>query len=106
MAVRISEKDLRLATLVLLSKSKTGFLTTSALIAELEHLYPPSGKDAEILTDRSDTYFSQKVRNMVSHRTSSTSLVKRGLATYDRVRKGFAITDVGRLFLEKQLAQE
>ena len=60
MPVRITEKELRLATLKLLVHSKSGFITTSALIAELEDLYPPEGRDAEILEGRSDTYFSQK----------------------------------------------
>jgi hypothetical protein len=89
-----------------LAEARTGFMTTSALIAELEHLYPPEGKDAEVLTDRSDTYFSQKVRNMVSHRSRTRSHVKRGFIAYHKDRRGFSITDVGRLFLAKELVQE
>lgn len=44
-----------------------GKISTSKLISELEALLLPDGKDAEIINGRSDTYFSQKVRNLKAH---------------------------------------
>ena len=37
---------------------------TSALITQLEDILKPQGVDAQILPNRKDTYFSQKVRNL------------------------------------------
>lgn len=75
-------------------KSAAG-LTTSDLIRELTYILKPDRPDAKILAGRNDTYFSQKVRNLVSHRT----LDSRGLETYDAVRQHHAITPAGRTFL-------
>lgn len=55
----------------------------------------PSGPDLEILGGRGDTHFSQKVRNLTSHRT----LTKPGFATYEDGI--YRITRRGRLFLEE-----
>lgn len=74
--VRISESELILPALMLLAYAEAG-LTTTQLIAGLDELLHPSGPDLEILAGRSDTRFSQKVRNLTSHRT----LTNQGLAT-------------------------
>ena len=50
----------------------------------------PQGLDAQILNNRSDTYFSQKVRNLKSHDT----LTKNGYAVYSD--GSYHITDKGR----------
>lgn len=97
---RVSEDDIRIPTLQLLANAPDGFMTTSGLISALNTMFAPEGEDAEILTNRSDTRFSQVVRNQVSHRGSSTSLVRRGHAIYDRGRRGFQITDAGRAYLQ------
>lgn len=39
------------------------------LIKELEKELKPTGRDSEIISGRRDTYFSQKVRNLNSHKT-------------------------------------
>ena len=91
---RISERELVLPTLRLLDRSNRGWIATSDLISQLTALFSPSGQDAEILGGRSDTYFSQKVRNMISHRDQSSSFISRGLAQYEQ--HGLAITDLGR----------
>ena len=44
-------------------------IRTSDLIDEARHIMKPSGKDLEILDNRSDDKFSQKVRNIKSHDT-------------------------------------
>lgn len=89
-----TERELVLPALALLDLSPAG-LTTSDLIRELTVILKPDGQDAEILAGRNDTYFSQKVRNLVSHRT----LVGPGLETYDAARQHHAITPAGRRYL-------
>jgi predicted HNH restriction endonuclease len=92
-----SENDLIIPTLNYLLLNKGDGLTTSQLIFLLSDELEISGKDAEILTGRKDTYFSQKVRNLVSHRT----LESKGLASYRKVaRDGLhKITEKGEKYL-------
>ena len=73
-------------------------LTTSQLISKLSKKLSPTGKDADIATNRSDTYFSQKVRNLVSHRNQSTGLQARDLADYDAATESWTLTKSGRRF--------
>jgi hypothetical protein len=91
---RISERELVVPTLRLLADSNMGWMATSDTISHLTELFIPSGQDAEILEGRRDTYFSQKVRNMISHRDHPSSFLNRGLALYER--RGLRISDVGR----------
>lgn len=58
---RISEKDLVLPALYVIKNHDKA--TTSVLIKELTEAFKPTGEDAEILAGRTDTKFSQKVRN-------------------------------------------
>lgn len=92
----ITEEQVREAALCALARVPGGFITTEDLISILEGALRPTGDDAKILDNRSDTRFSQKVRNLVSHRNQSTSLESRGLAIYDVAREGWQITDAGR----------
>ncbi len=96
---RITERELILPSLFLI-KLRNG-ITTSALINELESLLQPSGEDAEILDGRSDSKFSQKVRNLVSHRT----LAQLGYATYERIPGNglHEITKEGQQYLEENI---
>lgn len=96
----VTEAQLRPVALKILAKSKAGFMSTSNLIGELEDYFKPQGKDATIIPGRSDTYFSQKVRNMISHRGSSTSLLKRGFVIYHKDRQGLEITQIGRDYID------
>lgn len=95
----ISESEIRFVTLQLLARSPTGFMSTSDLIEALEKHFQPVGKDAQLARERSDTYFSQKVRNLVSHRDVSTSLQANGYAKYLADQEGWQITDTGRAFI-------
>jgi hypothetical protein len=95
-----SERELVLPALVLLDLSQAG-LTTSDLIQELTLILKPDGHDGEILADRNDTHFSQKVRNLVSHRT----LEGPGLETYDPARQHHSITPAGRRYLAEAREQ-
>jgi hypothetical protein len=91
-----TEEQIRNEALKELAASPTGTLTTTELIALLEKRLSPTGKDAEIADGRSDTYFSQKVRNLVSHRDQGTGLESRGLAHYDADGESWTITEEGR----------
>ena len=93
---RISERELTVPTLRLLEEGEERWVTTSKLIGQLSNLFQPSGTDAEILAGRSDSYFSQKVRNMISHRDQETSFIKQGLASYSHIEQGLQITQRGR----------
>jgi hypothetical protein len=97
---RVRESDLVLPSLRLMSERPNGFITTSDLIAELEAVFNPSGRDAEIIPGRTDTYFSQKVRNLISHRNTENSFIKNGFADHDEADKGLRITDAGRKLLK------
>ncbi len=91
---RISEPQLILPSLYLMLQNN-GSITTSQLIEDLTTLMKPTGTDALILPNRTDTYFSQKVRNLKSH----DAFERRGYAT--RNDGGFSITDAGRRFVEE-----
>lgn len=94
---RITESQLVLPALYLLSKSENGFVSTSDLISQLTEVMHPTGQDADILAGRADTYFSQKVRNLKSHKT----LYKQGYAI--NVEDGFEITNKGRDYVSKNI---
>lgn len=91
---RITESELVLPALFLMSMKPDGRISTSALIKELEMLIKPTGQDAQILAGRKDTYFSQIVRNLKSHNTFE----RYGYA--DSVSGGFCITPEGRTFVD------
>ncbi len=96
-----TEEEVRNEALAELAASPNGCLTTTQLIELLSDRLKPTGHDAEIAYGRSDTYFSQKVRNLVSHRDQGTGLSSRGLATYDASDESWTITDKGRNYLQQ-----
>ena len=97
---RIHESDLTIPALRIANSKQGGFITTKELISHLERMFNVSGEDAEILEGRSDTKFSQIVRNIISHRESSKNMIARGFAQYDADKKGIQITIEGRKLLE------
>jgi hypothetical protein len=96
---RVTESDLVVPALRFMSERKDGFISTADLIAELEALFNPSGRDAEIIEGRSDTHFSQKVRNLVSHKKNN--FIANGFAEHDSKRRGLRVTDKGRGLLKE-----
>jgi len=76
-----------------------GSITTTDLIQEMEAHFQPSGEDVDIIDGRNDTKFSQKVRNLVSHRESGASMFSKGYAIYHADSESIEITDAGRAFL-------
>ena len=95
----ISEVDLVIPALRLASQNADGKISTSSLIKELTAIFKPDGKDAEIIPGRKDTYFSQKVRNLISHREGDDSFIANGYADHysDGARNGgIMLTEAGR----------
>lgn len=92
---RIKESDLYYPTMKHLAKAEDGFLPTSDLISRLEKELKPVGKDADIIEGRGDTYFSQKVRNIISHKDSPANPIYKGWVIYDSARGGLQITQKG-----------
>ena len=99
MAGRIRERDLIIPALRAAASRPGGYISTADLIPLLEEEFEPEGRDAEILDGRHDSHFSQKVRNLISHRETNTSMFKRGYAEY--TGDGIRIADAGRLFLDQ-----
>lgn len=99
MVGRIRERELVIPALKAAAARPNGYISTSDLIKELEKEFEPEGADAEILDGRTDTRFSQKIRNLISHRNNSTSMFKKGYAEYSN--DGIRITDAGRQFLSQ-----
>ena len=97
----VHESDLVIPALRLMSERADGFISTSDLINELEAIFNPTGRNAEIIEGRADTFFSQKVRNLVSHRNSENSFIKNGYAEYDPDNEGLRITDAGQRLLDQ-----
>jgi predicted HNH restriction endonuclease len=95
MTQRITETELILPSLFLMSLNKDGAITTSELIQKLRELMKPTGEDLAILTGRNDDKFSQKVRNLTAHKTFE----RNDLAKYKE--KSIEITNNGRLHLQE-----
>jgi len=99
----ISEVDLVIPALRLASAAPDGRISTTDLIKELTDIFQPAGKDDEIIPGRNDTYFSQKVRNLISHKDDATSFIANGYANYwkESARKGgIEITAKGRKLIK------
>jgi hypothetical protein len=100
----VSELDLVIPALRLAVQQTGGKITTSDLIKELTLIFKPTGKDAQKCKNRSDTYFSQKVRNLVSHKKGGTNLIANGYADHFKMpgtrRGGIIITAAGRTLLK------
>jgi len=99
---RVTETELILPSLFLMDTRPAG-ITTSDLIKELTEIFKPEGEDNEILQGRTDTKFSQKVRNLKAHNTFE----RFGYAEYQSIagkRNGvFRITLKGKEFLNKNI---
>lgn len=101
MTGRVRESDLVIPALRIMSEQPGGFITTTQLIQELEEVFNPKGDDAQFLDGRNDTYFSQKVRNLISHRSQSNNFIHKGYAEYLADREGLKITQLGEALLEQ-----
>jgi len=95
----ITERNLILPSLYLMRNNEHGIISTSELIPLLERIMHPSGHDNEIIANRNDTYFSQKVRNLKSHDT----LLNAGYAEYYYDNQCYRITEKGIKYLEDNI---
>ncbi len=97
--MRIEEKELVLPALYIIERD--GAVSTSDLIKELTAVFNPSGEDAEILKNRKDTKFSQKVRNLKSHRDSND------MGGYTNINSSgkYTLSDAGKKYLHDNLIQ-
>lgn len=97
---RISENDLIIPTLRLLNNAPNNTLTTTELISQLQQIMNPSAEDLVILNGRSDSKFSQIVRNLKSHNNFTVL----NYATYapkgNEASGSFTLTNAGRLYLQ------
>lgn len=96
----VTEKNLMIPALCAAFEMPSGFIATADLIGRLEETIHPTGVDAQILENRHDTKFSQKVRNLVSHRKGQNTMFALGLAVYIKNSKGIQITESGRQFVK------
>lgn len=96
--MRYTEAQIRKEACKELLNSPGQTLSTSKLIIRLEARMTPVGKDAAVAGERNDTYFSQKVRNLVCHRRQSTGLEARGIADYDKPSASWTLTPRGRSY--------
>lgn len=96
---RIKERDTYLPVLEYLDDAPDGFLKTSDLILALETQMHLTIEDRAILENRSDSRFSQIVRNIVSHRETPGNLIQMGWAEYDKAKRGLRITREGRRYI-------
>ena len=99
--LRIEEKSLVLPALYIIKRR--GKATMSDLINDLTIVFNPSGEDADILSDRNDTKFSQKVRNLKSHRTTN------GMEKYTNLTEGrigiYTLTQLGENYLNSRITE-
>ena len=103
---RIKERDTYQPMLELLDDASGGFMPTAEIIKALEMMLSPNGEDAEILEGRSDTRFSQIVRNIVSHRETPSNPIHAGWVEYDKTKRGLRITRLGRMKLVEMQAEK
>ena len=95
---RISEADLIIPALNAMNASPNGTITTTDLITVLTNSMSPTGEDLNILENRNDTKFSQKVRNLKSHNTMIGLAIHTPSAT-QRESGTFTITTDGQAYL-------
>jgi len=100
---RITEEQLILPSLYLMDNSENKTINTTDLKNALIAIFKPSGEDAQLAKGRSDSFFTQKVRNLKSHDT----LENLGVATYNKLpgeRSGsFTMTNGGKKYLDENI---
>lgn len=99
---RITENDLVLPVLDLLSKEDGNTLSTTDLIKKTTEKMKPTGSDLDILKNRKDTKFSQKVRNLKSHNKFSKLDYAKYTPPLSKGESGkFTLTDKGMEYLKR-----
>jgi len=101
---RITEEQLILPSLYLMDNSINKTIMTSTLKNSLISIFKPTGEDAKLAKGRSDSFFTQKVRNLKSHDT----LENLGFATYNTKQSGeksgsFTLSKQGKIYLDENI---
>ena len=97
---RIREPDLIVPTLMFLAKQPDGAASTSDIIAYIEKRFRPAGENTHTLEGSGNLWFSQTVRNMISHRKDASNFIRNGYAEYLGAQHGVRITNKGRRLLK------
>ncbi len=96
---RIKESYLLVPALYIVRKY--GSATTTLIRRELEKMFDPQGEDAEILKGRTDSKFTQIIRNLTGSHVSTNDFGKYTTqGTY-----GFSLNQEGILFLNNHISQ-
>ncbi len=90
-------KDLWKYALLIMSIQSDGEITTAALIKKLPEYIALSDKHLVTNGSRGDSKFSQRVRNLKSHKTSRSNFIYKGYA--EAIKGGFKITPQGLEFV-------
>lgn len=97
---QVTESELVIPALIIMASRENGEIATLDLIKALENVFDPCEEDMEILEGRNDTKFSQKVRNLKSHKTIKTM----GFA--EEIHLGFRITDSGKEYIREYVNEK
>ena len=97
---RITEQEIFKPAMKIVASNPNG-VSTSRLINEVMRKMNPKGEDMRILKNRGDVKFTQKVRNLISHRNNATSIIRRGYLRYEAGRPSgkLFITQKGQAYL-------
>ncbi len=101
---KLCEKDLTLPTLYILNSK--GKLNTSELKDEIITLLNPGGENLDPLLNRPDTKITQIIRNIISHKETSTNIINRGLIKYSDITGDISITNDGIIYLDKYITNK
>lgn len=96
---KLAEDDLTIP--VLYALYTRGSMETSNLKNLLINMLKPTGNNLDPLLNRNDTAIHQIIRNIISHRTNSTNIIRKGLINYDSVTGILSITSAGIKYLDK-----
>jgi hypothetical protein len=98
MKQRITESELILPSLFLMSLTKNGIISTTELRERLKEILKPTGEDAKTsITRKGEILFDQIVRNLICHKT----FLGYGYSTY--YKSSSTITTKGRKYLQDNL---
>ena len=99
---KLGEKDLTLPTLYLLYTR--GDMNTSELKDEIINLINPGGENLDPLVNRADTKITQIIRNIISHKDTTTNIIYKGLVEYSDITGILSITEKGVAYLNKYIS--
>lgn len=97
-------KDLWKYALLIMSIQPNGEVTTAALIDKLPKYITLSDKYLTTNKSRRDSKFSQRVRNLKSHKTSKSNFIYKGYA--ESIKGGFKITPQGLEFVWNYFSEQ